>query len=591
MTGAQPNHRVLQLFLLLAIFAAAPAWAQARPNIVMIMVDDAGLMDFEPFGGEAKMPTIQKLADQGVRFTQHRSSPLCAPSRAMLLTGIDNHLTGIATIPEILPPEHKNASGYSMALEPGIRTIADRLREAGYRTYMTGKWHMGSRTVQELPISHGFDRSFILDASGADNWEQKPYMAYYATAPWFEDDRPATLPGNFYSSAFIVDKMIDYIGEGDTNADKEYKPFLAYLAFQAIHIPIQAPAEYTQHYAGVFDDGWHALRKSRWERAQTLGLIPHGAPLADMPEGFRDWDALSDEERRYYAKTMMVNAGMLEAMDHHIGRLVTWLESQGELDNTLFVITSDNGPEYNDIANVPGMGLWYAAQGYNKDIATMGEKGSLVSIGPEWASAAASPSKLFKFYSSDGGIRVPLILSGVSIPKATTQKSFSVVTDILPTVLDLVHLPLHNNPEDIAVTGRSLAPVILGTSEQTYGPDDSVGIETAGNAALFKGNYKLTRNLPPHGDRVWRLFDIVNDPGETLDLTTIEPDLFNELLTDYQSYAQTYGVQEMPQAYNSFKQVQTNTLQKLLKTYGLTLLAGGIVFLVLIILIIRKRWR
>jgi arylsulfatase/uncharacterized sulfatase len=288
---------------------------------------------------------------------------------------------------------------------------------------------------------------------------------------------------------------------------------------------------------------------------------------------------------------MMVNAGMLEAMDHHIGRLVTWLESQGELDNTLFVITSDNGPEYNDIANVPGMGLWYAAQGYNKDIATMGEKGSLVSIGPEWASAAASPSKLFKFYSSDGGIRVPLILSGVSIPKATTQKSFSVVTDILPTVLDLVHLPLHNNPEDIAVTGRSLAPVILGTSEQTYGPDDSVGIETAGNAALFKGNYKLTRNLPPHGDRVWRLFDIVNDPGETLDLTTIEPDLFNELLTDYQSYAQTYGVQEMPQAYNSFKQVQTNTLQKLLKTYGLTLLAGGIVFLVLIILIIRKRWR
>ena len=149
-----------------------------RPNVVMIMVDDAGLMDFQPFGGEARMPNIQSLAEQGVRFTNYRSSSLCAPSRAMLLTGIDNHRTGIATIPEVIPEDHEGAPGYSLVLEPGVRTIAERLRDAGYRTYMTGKWHMGSQTVEDLPVSHGFDRSFILDASGADNWEQKPYMAY-----------------------------------------------------------------------------------------------------------------------------------------------------------------------------------------------------------------------------------------------------------------------------------------------------------------------------------------------------------------------------------------------------------------------------
>ena len=572
----------------------------SRPNVVIILVDDAGLMDFEPFGGEAKMPNIQKLADQGVRFTNYRTSPLCAPSRAMLLTGIDNHLTGIATIPEVLPKAHENAPGYSMALEPGVKTIADHLRSAGYRTYMTGKWHMGSRTVAELPISHGFDRSFILDASGADNWEQKTYIPFYLNAPWFEDDKPATLPEDFYSSKFIVDKMIDYIDEGRTNTQpvktaKAQQPFLAYLAFQAIHIPIQAPPEFTQNYAGVFDDGWHALRLQRWQKAQTLGLIPKDAPLADMPEGLRDWQALTDEERRYYSKTMMVNAGMLEAMDHHIGRLMSWLESRGELDNTLFVVTSDNGPEHNDIGSRPGIGLWYATQNYRRDIATMGEKGSLVSIGPEWASAAAAPSKLFKFYSSDGGIRVPLIFSGPNVPAAITRSSFGMVTDILPTVMDLLNLPidspplenqaLDNGPDAVALTGRSLGPVIRGNSTATYGPEDVMAIETAGNVALFKGAYKLARNLPPHGDRIWRLYNIETDPGETQDLSVEEPQLLQDMKAEYQNYAKTFGVQEIPEGYNLITQLNINTARKYLKNYwlGFGIAGAGLVFLILLV--------
>jgi arylsulfatase A-like enzyme len=567
----------------------------SRPNVVIILVDDAGLMDFEPFGGEAKMPNIQNLADQGVRFTNYRTSPLCAPSRAMLLTGIDNHLTGIATIPEVLPKAHENAPGYSMALEPGVKTIADRLRSAGYRTYMTGKWHMGSRTVAELPISHGFDRSFILDASGADNWEQKPYIPYYLKAPWFEDNKPATLPEDFYSSKFIVDKMIDYIDEGRTNTQpvktaKAQQPFLAYLAFQAIHIPIQAPPEFTQSYRGIYDDGWDALRLQRWQNAQTLGLIPKDAPLADMPEGLRDWQALTDEERRYYSKTMMVNAGMLEAMDHHIGRLMSWLESRGELDNTLFVVTSDNGPEHNDIGSRPGIGLWYATQNYRRDIETMGEKGSLVSIGPEWAAAAAAPSKLFKFYSSDGGIRVPLIFSGPNVPAATTRSSFGMVTDILPTVMDLLNLPIDNQfssklPEAVPLTGRSLGPVIRGNSIATYGPEDVMAIETAGNVALFKGVYKLARNLPPHGDRIWRLYNIKIDPGETQDLAATEPELLQDMKTEYQNYAKTYGVQEVPEGYNSITQVNINTARKYLKNYwlGFSIAGAGLVFLILLV--------
>lgn len=553
------------------------------------MVDDAGLMDLQPFGGEARMPNIQALADRGVRFTGYRSSPLCAPSRAMFLTGIDNHLNGVATIPEVIPAEHKGAKGYSLALEPGVKTIADRLRDAGYRTFMTGKWHMGSREVSELPVSHGFDRSFVLDASGADNWEQKPYTAFDRVAPWFEDAEPAELPENFYSSKFIVDKMIDYL------SPRSNQPFLAYLAFQAIHIPIQAPREFTEHYAGVYDAGWHALREARWHKAQSLGIIPEDAPLGEMHEGHRPWDSLSEEERRYYTRAMMVNAGMLEAMDHHVGRLISWLDSRGELENTLFIVTSDNGPEHNDIVNTPGMGLWYALSDYNRNVETMGEKNSLVSIGPEWASAAASPGKLFKFYSSSGGIRVPLILAGPGLPVGTSRDSFAMVTDVAPTLLELVGADQAHSDSEISMTGRSLLPAILNANAEVYGQDESVGMEVSGNAALFKGTYKLSRNTKPHGDGMWRLFDIENDPGETRDLATEDPTRVAELARDYASYASNMGVQDVADNYEPIKQFVTNTIHVYLDhcvwelTAAMLTAIAAVIFIILVVIRRRKR--
>ncbi|BFM16452.1 arylsulfatase AtsA [Maricurvus nonylphenolicus] len=552
-----------------------------RPNVVMIMVDDAGLMDFAPFGGEAHMPNIQKLADEGTRFTGYRTSPLCAPSRAMFLTGIDNHRTGIASIPEVLPKEHEGKPGYSMVLEPGVKTIADRLRDSGYRTYMTGKWHLGEK-VSDLPVSHGFDRSFALAASGADNWEQRPYMPYYETAPWFEDDQPATLPEDFYSSKFIVDKMMEYIGDEDHEGNK---PFLAYLAFQAIHVPIQAPREFTEHYEGVYDQGWHALREARWQKAQSLGLIPEGVPLAEMPEQLREWDQLTDQERRYYSKAMAVNAGMLEAMDHHVGRFMAWLASRGELDNTIFVVTSDNGPEFNDVIHSPGVDLWFATSGYRHDIETMGEKGSLVSIGPEWALAGASPSNLFKFHSTDGGIRVPLIIAGPKMPKGQIQKSLSMVTDIVPTVLDYLQIPSDAGIEtgSVSITGRSLKPVINGEAEHIYGPDDAVAIEVAGNAALFKGQYKLTRNLPAYGDGQWRLYDLGKDPGETQDISEANPAVFEELMADYKVYTEDFGVLEMPEGYNAVDQIMSNIVRKMLASNWFLISIGiGLLFLAVV---------
>lgn len=573
MTGGGIRATLAALALSLGAFPLQTAQAaEPRTNFVVLLIDDAALMDVGAYGGEAHTPNIDALAARGAMFTNYHTSPLCAPSRAMLLTGLDNHKTGVATIPEVLPKEHEGKPGYEMALEPGVETLADRLRPAGYRTLMVGKWHMGSRKG-DLPNMHGFDRSFALDASGADNWEQKSYMPYYKDAPWFEDGKPATLPEDFYSSKFIVDKMIDYLDNGSDAS----KPFFAYLAFQAIHIPVQAPPELTAHYDGVYDAGWQVLREKRWQRAKELGLIPQDAALAPMHPTMRDWNSLSKEDQHLYAMRMQVEAAMLEAMDQHIGRLIAHLRETGQYDNTVFIVTSDNGPEPSRGDNDRRLKFWMDLHGYHTGLEGIGEKGSWNFIGPEWASATASPSDLFKFYASEGGVRVPLIVAGPGVG-AERIGSAALVTDITPTILSLAGV----NDGASDMTGRSLAPVLFGESKETYGPDDTIGIEVSGNSALYKGDYKIVRNVAPVGDGVWRLFNLARDPGEAHDLSASEPERLAELKTDYAAYASKMGVLEMPAGYDSQKQIARNTLKRQMQFYwwvplalaGILLLAG-----------------
>ncbi|MFZ3032758.1 MAG: arylsulfatase [Parvibaculum sp.] len=576
------------LVLVAGSFCCGSAFAETkpdRPNIVLLLVDDAALMDFGVYGGEAHTPNIDALAARGALFTQYRSSPLCAPSRAMLLTGMDNHRTGVATIPEIIPPEQEGKPGYTLSLEPGVATLADDLKAAGYRTFMTGKWHLGSEKG-DLPVSHGFDRSFALDASGADNWEDKSFIPFYSEAPWFEDDKPASLPKDFYSSKFLIDKMIQYIGESDASL-----PFFAYVAFQAIHIPVQAPPEFTAHYIGVYEEGWNVLRARRHQRAVERGLIPEGAPLAPMPHGSRSWDSLSKDEQTLYAARMQVNAGMLEAMDHHVGRLIDYLKANGLYDNMIFVVTSDNGPAPSRGDNDRSLALWMKFNGYHIGMKNIGERGSWTFIGPEWANAAASPSDLFKFYAAEGGLRVPFIIAGPDIAPQRVQ-SFAMVTDVAPTLLDLAKVTLPDNGQK-PMTGRSLVPVLHGDAQQTYGPDDVAGIEVSGNAALYLGHYKITRNLPPLGDGQWRLFDIKADPGETKDLSADRPAMREKLLTAYYSFTDRVGVLEMPEGYNSNAQLTLNVRERLIKRFWwMSAISLGLVPIVLFLIgrmIFRRR--
>ncbi len=560
--------------------------APPRPNIVVMIIDDAAFMDLGAYGGEARTPNIDALAARGSLFTRYYSSPLCSPSRAMLLTGMDNHLTGVSTIPEVLPKEHEGQPGYTMRLEPGVATLAERLKPLGYRTLMTGKWHLGSGEG-DLPKAQGFDRSFALDASGADNWEDKSYMPYYADAPWYEDDVPASLPDDFYSSEFIVDQMMTYMDEGDAEA-----PFFAYLAFMAVHIPVQAPPAFTANYAGVYDAGWDATRTARWERAKERGYVPADAALAPMPDNFRPWESLPPEEQKLYAARMQVNAGMLEAMDHHVGRLIEHLKSKGQYDNTVFVVTSDNGPEPSRGDTDPRLKFWMDLNGYHLDLEGMGEKGSWAFIGPEWAMAAASPHDKFKFLGSEGGIRVPFIMSGAGLGDSGRVDARAFVTDVAPTLLALAG---GGGPEPAGakpMTGRSLLPLLRGETSAVYGPDDAIVIEVSGNAAVIKGDYKLTRNQLPHGDARWRLYDLSKDPGETTDLSASFPEIYDDLSTEYRAYSNRVGVLEVPEGYNSLDEVTRHSLLRQQERYRPYLIGGGLALFALIaggVLLWRRR--
>ncbi|MDA8826504.1 arylsulfatase [Luminiphilus sp.] len=534
----------------------------AQPNIVFILADDLGYTDIAPYGSEVNTPTLSSLAEQGLRFTNYHTAANCAPARAMLLTGVDNHLAGVPNIPEMLAPEQRAQAHYQGVLGANVVTVATLLEDAGYHTYMAGKWHLGA-TPDKRPSRRGFERTVALMDSGADNWEQRPYLPIYDQANWFADGNRLTLPEDFYSSRFLIDKTIEFI---DSNI-QDGSPFFAYVPFQAVHMPVQAPQEYIDKYMGVYDLGWGSLRTQRRQRAVELGIVASNTAMVDMSTT-DDWDALDEQRKRYEAKRMAVYAGMIEAMDFHIGRLVSYLKSQGQYENTIFIFTSDNGSEGSGSANPTAFptNLGPRGLGYHIDYDRLGLKGSYNTISPSFASASASPLAFYKFYTGEGGMRVPLIISGEPVQQTgELSTAFTWATDITPTILALsgVAQPSgrYAGRPILPITGRDLTPVLTGEADHIYTDDDAVGYELTGHGALFQGDYKIVVNQAPLGDGQWRLFNIVEDPGETVDLSGSLPVVFQRMLSRYQRFERENLVLPLPAGYSQVKQLVSNTLQ------------------------------
>jgi arylsulfatase/uncharacterized sulfatase len=551
-----------------------------RPNIVLVLADDLGFSDLGSYGSEINTPTLDALAQEGVRFTNYHTAANCAPARAMLLTGVDAHLAGVPNIPEMLAPEQLRHEHYQGVLGDNVVTVATLLEGAGYHTYMAGKWHLGT-APGKLPSERGFERTVALADSGADNWEQRPYIPLYDKANWYADGEEYTLPDDFYSSRFLVDKTIEFI---DSNIDDD-RPFFAYLPFQAVHIPVQAPQAFIDRYMGVYDGGWDELREQRRLQAIELGIVPEGIGMERMPTT-DDWEALSAEQRRFQSKRMAVYAAMVEAMDYHLGRLLGYLRERGRYEDTIVIFTSDNGAEASGPADSESFAArrGVAALGYHSDYERLGLKGSYNSISPSFASAVASPLAYYKFYAGEGGMRVPLIVAGAGLPgRGELSHAFTFVTDIAPTVLSLAGVSppgerYAGRPVE-SMIGRDLGPLLRKEVERVYGPQDTIGYELAGHAALFQGDYKIVYIYGPLGDGRWHLYNIAEDPGETRDLSAEQPERLQRMLSAYERYARDNKVLEVPPGFDHLAQVAINTLHKRLQTPVLVALLAVLVLL------------
>ena len=576
------KKNIFYVFLTALCFFSPINQANDKPNIVLILIDDLGLTDLQAYGGEISTPNIDILASEGMLFTNYHTTPECAPSRAMLLTGMDNHNTGIPMIPEVMPTKYRNTPGYEGYLRDDALTLAEILKPAGYRTYMTGKWHLafGGKETAALPYNRGFDKTFILDATGGNNFSHHSYLPYYLESPWFKNGQEAELPEDFYSSKFFVDQMIEFIEE-DKDQDT---PFFSYLSFQAQHIPLQAPREFIDKYLETYELGWEELREQRKNRAIEYGIFPPNKEIVDSFSGFDDWSEVDQENKKMLIKSMAVFAGMLDAMDFHIGRFMTYLKKEGLYENTIFIVTADNGPEGNDPSDHAPWREWFKTTIYDRDYETLGDQDSYVYIGTEFAQAMASPSHLFKFHMSEGGLRVPLIISGPEIKKGKNQ-NFAFVTDIAATISDIVF-----DEVDERIIGKSLQNSLAGFDEKNYLDTESVGLEVTGNSALFKGDFKIVRNRPPNGSNQWELYNLSEDPGETINLAKRMPNKLQELTEDYETYAEKNGVIDLPLDYEWAAEMTINTFKRnyLPLIYKAAFFIVSAIFLVIVF---RRRWR
>jgi len=525
-----------------------------KPNILLIVADDLGYSDLGSYGGEINTPVLDRLAQEGMLFTDFYVSPTCSVTRSMLLTGTDNHIAGLGNMGELNAPNQIGKPGYEGVLNKRVATIAELLRTSGYHTYMAGKWHLG-KTKKSIPAARGFERSISLMESGADNFEKKSYLPMYDFVHFYEDFEQVDLPDDFFSTDYYTDRLIENIG-ADRDDDK---PFFGYLSLQAQHYPLQAPEEYIKKYEGAYDVGWDEIRARRYARQVELGLIPAGLtlpPIAAAPP----WDSLSEEDRRMYAKRMAVYAGMLENVDANMGRLQAYLEKIGEADNTVIVFMSDNGADNNE--QWKAFPDWYAAN-FDLSYERMGQTGSYTDYGPGWAGASGTPLTLFKGAASEGGMRVPLIISGpAGIRSGVTTDAFAFVTDVTPTLLELAGVPgptgSYGGKEVHPINGKSALGLLRGDKDHIHAQDDVVAYEMAGSAAVFRGPYKLMRNNPPFGDRQWRLYRPLEDPTQTRDLAGSNPKLVADLKAEYARFSKEFNVIEVPEDYNPITQIQKN---------------------------------
>lgn len=514
---------------------------EERPNLVLILADDLGYTDLGAFGGEIETPNLDALAFSGLRLSNFHTAPTCAPTRAMLLTGADNHIAGLGTQEALVTEMQQGMPGYEQHMTDRVVSIASLLDKGGYRTYLSGKWHLGV-TPETSPGARGFERWFALLQGGGSHFDESGISPRDPIVDYQDQGVQVSLPADFYSSDYFTSKLIDMLAADSSRTE----PFFAFLSFTAPHWPLHAPEELIDKYAEAYSEGYEALRQSRIGRATELGLFDAGIPVAQPVEGLAAWDQLTPEQNRIQQRKMAVHAAMIDRLDWNVGRLVEFLESHELRENTVIFFLSDNGAEGHLLEEYPTFISWLA-ENYDNRYENIGRRGSFSSLGAGWAHAANGPLRLFKGYLSEGGTRVPAIVNEPGRPTAgKISHAYTTAMDLAPTLLELAGIKLsalkREDPRIGAMRGSSFAKLLADHEQQVHADTKSIAWELLGRRAVQRGRWKLAWLHKPLDADEWELFDLEADPGETNDLSPHFPELRQSMIADWERYAEENGV-------------------------------------------------
>ncbi|MDG2316983.1 MAG: sulfatase-like hydrolase/transferase [Gammaproteobacteria bacterium] len=509
---------------------------ETRPNILFIVADDLGYTDIGAFGSEIPTPNLDNLAFQGVRLTSLHAARACQETRVMMMAS-----SGVSAALEVRPRLSSGERGNRLSLDWAI--LPELLQDAGYATYMTGKWDLGLEAGY-TPATRGFDRSFVQLGASA---------SHFAEILWGEEslyeldgERVAytELPDDFYSTNYYTDRMLEFI---QSNNDS---PWFAYVPLTTPHWPLQVPEDWVNRHAGKYNSGYDSLRESRMTRADELGVIPTGVTIDNHEQISTPWIELTEANQLQYARSQEIYAAMVENMDLNVGRLIKSLEESEQLSNTVIMFSSDHGgsaAEHGQRPPFPGQGGPRPPDFINNQFENWGHPNSFIDHGLGFAEAATAPLKGHKGRLKEGGLRAAaFIYYPKKLPQGSVNESFITMMDIMPTFLEIsgIEHPGATNYKGRQINpivGRSFWPHLTGRSETVHLPTDTAGWAQNDIGALIKGDYKII-NEPFHQEtsdenteNSWRLYNINNDPGERNNLAQQEPELVLELIEEWET--------------------------------------------------------
>lgn len=516
------------------------------PNVVVVLLDDLGFSDFGCYGGEIDTPNIDRLAAGGLRFTGYTTVPMCTPARAALLTGKNPHSVGCGWLTHNDP----GYPGYRGEMSKDAPTMAELLRTQGWSTLAAGKWHNtydrnlhAGGDTSSWPLQRGFDRFYGFMGAETNYHQPDRMMEGNQLAP------VDNYPEGYFAPDDYTGRAIGWLAEHRTSAPS--KPFFLYLAFQTPHTPLQAKPTDLAKYRGRFDAGWDALRAARFERQRAMGLIAPNAAFAPRNPGVPAWDELPADQRALFARYMECYAGLVDNADQNIGRLLDFLERSDQIDNTLIMITSDNGA--NSIGGPTGvMNLHDRRQGFGEDPAVVqrllngnrvGSDDTYAAYPSGWTQVSNTPYRYYKRTPMAGGIRVPFVAHwprGVA-ERGALRPQWIHVTDVLPTVLGLTggdYPTAFNGYRTRHMDGKSFAAMLSDGATPTQ--RDRQYYELQGNRGYISGDWKIVSLQPPAPTMNldnWMLFDIANDPTEIHDLAASQPQVLQRLIAEFEAEA------------------------------------------------------